>query len=100
MNVNNIASGTMGTFNKSKGRGTLYKLNDTSCFEKLDPVVPGVTVSNGLAWNRDGTKMYYIDSGTRSVEVFDYNLATATAGNVFVRGLCPTGLKRKRVPSK
>lgn len=87
MNVNdNIVSGTMGTFNKSKGRGTLYKLNDTSCFEKLDPVVPGVTVSNGLAWNRDGTKMYYIDSATRSVELFDYNPSTATAGNVFACG--------------
>lgn len=65
-----------------EGRGTLYKLNDTSCFEKLDPVVTGVTISNGLAWNEDGTKMYYIDSAARNVAIFDYNPATASAGSV------------------
>lgn len=66
-----------------EGRGTLYKLNDTSCFKKLDPVVTGVTISNGLAWNEDGTKMYYIDSAARNVAIFDYNPAEASAGNAF-----------------
>lgn len=60
------------------GRGTLYKLNDTSCFRNLDPVLPEVTVSNGLAWNSNGTKMYYIDSPTRQIALFDYDPATAS----------------------
>jgi len=77
--------------NIPEGRGTLYKLNDTSCFKKLEPVVPGVTISNGLAWTEDGTKMYYIDSKKRNVEVFDYNPSSASVCNGFtyyiIRGL-------------
>lgn len=59
------------------GRGTLYKLNDTGCFQNLDPVLPGVSVSNGLAWNEDGTRMYYIDSPTKQISLFDYDPITA-----------------------
>lgn len=66
-----------------EGRGTLYKLNTTSCFKNLDSVVPNVTISNGLAWNHDGTKMYYIDTETRKVELFDYNPATDSVGTIF-----------------
>lgn len=60
------------------GRGTLYKLNDTGCFQNLDPVLPGVSISNGLAWNDDGSRMYYIDSPTKQIALFDYDPATAT----------------------
>lgn len=62
------------------GRGTLYKLNDT-CFQNLNPVLPGVSVSNGLAWNKDGTRMYYIDSPTKQISLFDYDSSTATICN-------------------
>lgn len=65
------------------GRGTLYKLNDTSCFESLEPVLPGVSVSNGLAWNGDSTRMYYIDSPTKQIAVFNYNPDTASICNNF-----------------
>jgi hypothetical protein len=65
------------------GRGTLYKLNDTSCFESLEPVLPGVSVSNGLAWNGDTTRMYYIDSPTKQIAVFNYNPVTAAICNNF-----------------
>lgn len=64
------------------GRGTLYKLNDT-CFQNLDPVIPGVSVSNGLAWNKDGTRMYYIDSPTKQIALFDYDSTTATICNYY-----------------
>lgn len=63
------------------GRATLYKLNDTGCFQNLDPVLSGVTISNGIAWNDDSTRMYYIDSPTRQIALFDYDSATATICN-------------------
>lgn len=66
------------------GRATLYKLNDTGCFQNLDPVLPGVTISNGIAWNDDSTRMYYIDSPTRQIALFDYDSATATICNYLI----------------
>ncbi|XP_060876107.1 regucalcin-like isoform X1 [Metopolophium dirhodum] len=78
-------AGTMGfedaAGNIPPGRGTLYKLNDTSCFKSLEPVLPGVSVSNGLAWNDGNTKMYYIDSPTKQIVVFNYNPVTASICN-------------------
>jgi len=84
-------SGTMGfedaAGNIPPGRGTLYKLNDTSCFESLEPVLPGVSVSNGLAWNGDSTRMYYIDSPTKQIAVFNYNPDTASICIIFFLNL-------------
>jgi sugar lactone lactonase YvrE len=39
---------------------------------QLDPVVTGMTVSNGIGWSPDQHLMYYIDSPTRRVDVFTY----------------------------
>ncbi len=51
----------------------------------LTPVVPGATVSNGLSWSPDGARLYYADSPTGQVDVFDYDMATgeATGRRVF-----------------
>jgi sugar lactone lactonase YvrE len=40
------------------------------------PLVEGVTLSNGLGWNPDGTLLYFVDTPTQHVDVFDYDLAT------------------------
>lgn len=55
-------------------RGTLYRLSNSSC--RLEPVITGVSISNGLAWSLDNRFMYYIDSPTKRVERFDYNIFT------------------------
>jgi len=49
------------------GAGKLYRLDtDLSVAEVLD----GLTVSNGLAWSRDGATAYYVDSDTQRIDVF------------------------------
>ena len=49
------------------GSAFLYQLDS----EGLHEVVDGVTISNGLGWTTDGRKMFYVDTPTRRVDVFD-----------------------------
>lgn len=58
--------------------GTLYRLLTTDC--KLDTVLTPVSISNGITWNAENTIMYYIDSVTRRIDAFDFDLRTATIG--------------------
>ncbi|ORB56157.1 hypothetical protein BST42_04140 [Mycolicibacterium rhodesiae] len=53
----------------------LYRLRDGRPQVQLD----GVTVSNGLGWSPDGKLMYYADSPTQTIRVFDYD---ASAGEI------------------
>lgn len=53
-------------------QGTLYKTSNHSC--QLEPVLTGVSISNGLVWSLDNRFMYYIDSPSKRVEKFDYNV--------------------------
>lgn len=55
------------------GCGSLYRLEPGSPLER---VLAGVTISNGLAWSADARTLYYVDTGTRRVDAFDYDLET------------------------
>ncbi len=65
-------AGTM-AHDQSENKGSLYRLNTDLSVEK---VFSGVTISNGLAWNRDSGKFYHID--TPSMEIRSYNYENAT----------------------
>ncbi len=51
--------------------GSLYCLDVDLRVRK---VLDGVTVSNGIGWSPDQRTMYYIDSATKIVAAFDYDL--------------------------
>ena len=70
-------AGTMSMNNESKA-GSLY------CLEQGQPVrtmVQGVSTSNGLGWSPDRQTMYYIDTPTRSIDRFDFDLTAGTIQN-------------------
>ncbi|MDB5075992.1 MAG: putative Membrane Associated Protein [Chloroflexi bacterium] len=58
--------------------GTLYRLDRDGAVHAM---VPGVTVSNGIDWSPDQKLMYYIDTPTRGVDVFDFDLDTCEIAN-------------------
>jgi sugar lactone lactonase YvrE len=62
--------GTMG-LDSTPGAGALYRYDG-----KLQRVLDGVTLSNGIGWTGDDTRMYYIDSPVYRVDVFDFDLAS------------------------
>ena len=63
-------AGTMHTA-KQPGTAALYRLDP----DGLRAVVSAVTISNGFGWSPDRTRMYYIDTPTRCVDVFDVSAA-------------------------
>lgn len=57
--------------------GSLYS------FDSNQPtlLLKDVTISNGLAWSPDYKTFYYIDTPTREVKAFDYDLTTGQIAN-------------------
>ncbi|MFF9620439.1 SMP-30/gluconolactonase/LRE family protein [Streptomyces griseosporeus] len=62
-------AGTM-RYDEAPGGGTLSRLTGDG---SVEVVLPDVAVSNGTGWSPDGRLMYYIDSPTRRVDVFDWS---------------------------
>ncbi|KUL44881.1 SMP-30/gluconolactonase/LRE family protein [Streptomyces regalis] len=61
-------AGTM-RYDEAPGGGTLSRVTGDGAVEV---VLDDVAVSNGTGWSPDGSLMYYIDSPTRRVDVFDH----------------------------
>jgi sugar lactone lactonase YvrE len=66
---------------RDASNASLYCLEPSG---KLRKVFSNVMVSNGLGWSPDNKTMYYIDSPTRKVVAFDYNLGSGEISNKLV----------------
>ncbi|WP_405859700.1 SMP-30/gluconolactonase/LRE family protein [Streptomyces sp. NBC_00090] len=86
-----LLAGTM-AFDESPGAGALYRLDGDGLVTLLD----SVSISNGLGWSPDGSRLYYADSPTGRVDVFAYDPETGALSDrrpfaVLDRGV-PDGL--------
>ena len=67
-----------GTMETPTRKGALFRLDpDLLVHQILD----GIACSNGLAWSLDRKTMYYIDTMTRRIDAFDYELMTGAISN-------------------
>ncbi|MFT4546666.1 MAG: sugar lactone lactonase YvrE [Verrucomicrobiales bacterium] len=80
-------AGTMDMLEKQPS-GSLYRLDPDG---KVTRSFQGVTVSNGLAWDPDGSTFYYIDSPTREVAAFDYDAGSGAISRRRVAIAIPEG---------
>lgn len=75
--VGRFFAGSMAS-DESPGAGALYRLDPD---HSITRIITGVGISNGIGWSPDDTLMYYVDSLTYQLDVFDYDPATgAIAG--------------------
>jgi sugar lactone lactonase YvrE len=67
-----------GTMSRSRRAGTaaLYQLDPGG---EIETAINHTTLSNGIAWSPSGERMYFVDSTTQRIDVFDYDLATGRA---------------------
>ncbi len=56
-------------YDKAPGVAALYRLDPDGSSRV---VLSGVTISNGIEWSPDGSLVYYNDTATHRVDVFDY----------------------------
>jgi sugar lactone lactonase YvrE len=64
-------------YDQRPGAASLYRLDaDLTVHVVLD----GVTVSNGLEWSPDGSRVYYNDTATHRISVFGYDPESGLTG--------------------
>lgn len=64
-------------YDDAPGGGRLFRLDEGG---HVETVLESVTISNGLAWSRDGGTLFYVDSPTRSIQRFAFEMAGGTLG--------------------
>ncbi|RKL66323.1 SMP-30/gluconolaconase/LRE domain protein [Salipaludibacillus neizhouensis] len=70
-------AGTM-VLEGDSGQANLFKMDTDFSVEKI---ISGVTISNGLAWDTEKGKMYYIDTPTKKIQSFDFYSETGELTN-------------------
>ncbi|WP_336965299.1 SMP-30/gluconolactonase/LRE family protein [Sphingobium aquiterrae] len=69
-----------GTFSMAfeRGAGSLYRVG-----AGLEPnkMLGDVFVSNGMGWSPDDSIFYYVDTGARAIDAFDYDIETGEISN-------------------
>lgn len=68
--------GTM-DINEKDPTGAVYSFDG----KEIKQLFSSITISNGLAWSPDQKTFYYIDTPTREVKAFDYDVSTGEVAN-------------------
>ena len=63
---------------QSKPNANLYRINE---FGKTKKMVENVTISNGIVWTKNQKTMYYIDTPTKQIRAFDFDVTTSAISN-------------------
>lgn len=71
-------AGTMSAGDPVAGSGTLYRFTSDG---GVSAMFGGVTISNGLGWSPDGSTMYYVDTPTRRISAFPFDLESGDIGS-------------------
>ena len=58
-------------YDETPGRG--HRCTGSTRTARSSVVLTGATISNGMVWSLDGTQVYYIDTPTGRVDVFDFD---------------------------
>jgi sugar lactone lactonase YvrE len=83
-------AGTMADrWEDAPGAGSLYRVDGASGALVATKVLGGITVANGIDWTPDGRHMYYVDSPSQQVDVFDFDAETGTLRNRAVFAAVP-----------
>ena len=69
-----------GTFSVKfeRGLGALYRIDPDLSVSRLQT---GVSISNGIGWSPDETILYYVDTSSRGIDCFDYDIETGAIAN-------------------
>jgi len=87
----NFWAGTM-AYDCTTGAGKLYGFDANG---NVTIKIEGTTISNGLVWNGDHTKFYFIDSATYQIHQYDYDMQT---GNIRNKKVAATIAKETGLP--
>ncbi|KAL8778680.1 MAG: hypothetical protein Q9213_007294 [Squamulea squamosa] len=73
----------VGTMNDPKVKaptdeGVLFRLDPDMTLHRM---IENVTIPNGIGWSADDKKMFFVDSPTRNIFVFDFDLKTGNISN-------------------
>jgi sugar lactone lactonase YvrE len=80
-------AGTMAV-SEAPAAGGLYRLDPDGSVHRM---LERVSISNGIVWSLERDLMYYIDTPTREIAVFDYDDATGAIANRRVAARFPAG---------
>ncbi|MGA2974914.1 MAG: SMP-30/gluconolactonase/LRE family protein [Spirochaetia bacterium] len=78
-----------GTLPADDHKGSLYRLDANG---KLTKLLEGIGCSNGMGFTPDHAGLYYVDSTTRVVSLFDYEASTGEIGRPRVFSQLPESL--------
>lgn len=74
--VGRFVVGTM-DLNEKDATGSVYVWDG----KQASTLFRGVTISNGMAWSPNHQTFYYIDTPTRKIQAFDYDVQTGQVAN-------------------